>query len=516
MPEMSKRPSWFVAVLGLLCLAGVALELYATREGLAVRGDSLRYVMGARNLVAGLGFSRLSGGGEVFPETGFAPLLTFVLAAFGLLGVDPYAGSRLLNALLFGGTLFMIGAMIAMASRSKAVGLLGCLLVLSAPNVFEWHAWLMSEALFIFLTVLAIYALVVHVQTGRTGLLFVGAFAAGAASLARYVGVSLAPVGALVILLWGRGTWKERAGRAAVFGSLAILPFILWMARNAVAGGEGVANREVRYHPFRPEMLRLLLYEPTSWLLPESVILPRTVRGGLSLLMLVAGPALFLLEARRWGGRAAIREERAVLPVLLLILIPLYVAILVLNSLFLDAGTTLGAVLRYLTPLFVLVVLLEFTTYPRGLPAGRLRRPLGALLSILLALLLVTNLQTTVALAQRGASGLGFPRAEGEWAELAAVLSLQQTNEPILTDNPEWVYYLTDRPAYAMPIKFDPYRQAFREDFAQQVDLARERLANGAVLVVFGEPSEEEAEVVELLAVPTLQVYSGAVVYGFR
>jgi 4-amino-4-deoxy-L-arabinose transferase-like glycosyltransferase len=511
---MSRRLSWFVTILVLLCLAGIALELYAMRDGLAVRGDSVRYVMGARNLIAGLGFSRLSGGGEVFPETGFAPLLTFVLAAFGLLGADLYDASRLLNAVLFGGSLFMVGALIAMASRSKGIGLLGCLLVLSAPNVVEWHAYLMSEALFIFLTLLAIYALVVHVQSGRTELLFVAAFAAGAASLARYVGVSLAPAGALAIMLWGRGSLKERAGRAALFGTLAVLPFVLWMARNAMVGGEGVANREFRYHPFRPEMLRTLLFEPTSWLLPESVILPRTLRGGLSLLLLLAGPALFLLEARRWGGRTGIRAERAVLPVLLMILIPLYVAILVVNSLFLDAGTTLGAVLRYLTPLYVLAVLLELTTYPRGLPAGRLRRPLGALLLAALVLVLLVNLQTTRAFAQRASSDLGFPRIEGEWADLAAVLSAQGPDEPILTDNPEWVYYLIDRPAYAMPIKYDPYRQAFREDFPQQIELARQRLAKGAVLVVFGEPSEEEAEVLRLLEVGLLHEYAGAAVFG--
>jgi hypothetical protein len=173
---------WFLAGLVGLCLAGVALELYATRSGPAVRGDSVRYVMGARNILAGNGFSRLSGGGEVFPETGFAPLLSFVLTGFGLAGIDMYAGARVMNALLFGGSIFLAGTLIAMASRSRWIGLLGALLVLSAPNVFEWHAWLMSEALFIFLLLLSIYGLVMHIQTGRPGFLVL----APAAGAARY------------------------------------------------------------------------------------------------------------------------------------------------------------------------------------------------------------------------------------------------------------------------------------------------------------------------------------------
>jgi hypothetical protein len=122
---MKRRPSWFLVALLLLSVAGFALELYVMRTGPGVRGDSVRYVMGARNLLAGNGFSRLSGGGEVFPETGFAPMLSFALAGFGLASVDMYAGVRILNALLFAASIFLGGKLIADASRSAGVGLLG-------------------------------------------------------------------------------------------------------------------------------------------------------------------------------------------------------------------------------------------------------------------------------------------------------------------------------------------------------------------------------------------------------
>jgi 4-amino-4-deoxy-L-arabinose transferase-like glycosyltransferase len=514
---MKSRRVWFLGGLVALCLAGVALELYATRSGPAIRGDSVRYVMGARNILAGNGFSRLSGGGEVFPETGFAPLLSFALTALGLAGIDMYAGARVMNALLFGGSLFLVGTLISLATHSRWLGLLGVILVLLAPNVFEWHAWVMSEALFIFLLLLSVYGLVMHIESGGPGFLALAALAAGAASLARYVGVSLVPAGAAAILLWGHGRWKDRAGRAAIFALLACLPFALWMVRNVTVGGAGLANRQVRYHPFRPEMLRVLLFEPTTWVIPEFAVLPRTVRGALSLLLLLGGPILFLLQVRRWRtrGSAGIREEQAVLPLTLLLLIPAYLAVLAFNSLFLDAATTYTGVLRYLTPLFVLVVLLEVTTYARGFPAGRQRRPVAALLTVLLVLLLSTNAQATMALARISAAQLGFPPVEGEWADLAARLKGQGPDEPILTDNPEMIYYLTGRPAYTMPIKYDPYQQAFRQDFAEQIELARERLEGGAVLVVFGAPSEEEAEVIGRLGVEPLHSYEGSAVYGY-
>jgi 4-amino-4-deoxy-L-arabinose transferase-like glycosyltransferase len=375
---VKRRRRWLV-VLVLLAAAGIALQLAATRRGIGIRGDSVRYVMGARNLLAGNGFSRLSGGGEVFPETGFAPLLSFVLAGFGIVGVDMYAGARIMNALLFGGSIYLVGTLIAAAARSSWAGVLGAGIVLLTPNVVTWHAWLMSEALFIFLTLLSLHALVIHINTGKTGPLYLGALAAGLAGLARYVGISLVPVGGIGIYLWAAGTRRERLAHAATFCLLAAAPFILWMLRNQAVGGAGLANREIRLHGFRPEALRVFLFEPTAWVIPRSLVVSRLLRAAIALVLLGIGPAIFLWEELRATSltQAGRKEGGAVLPWLLLILIPGYVGVLILNSLFLDAGTTYDGILRYLAPLFVLVVMLELSVVPRILAARRVRRPLA-------------------------------------------------------------------------------------------------------------------------------------------
>jgi hypothetical protein len=329
------------------------------------------------------------------------------------------------------------------------------------------------------------------------------------------VGVSLVAAGALAIFVWGEGRPRDRLGRAALFGVLAALPFVLWMTRNLTVGGPGLANREVRYHPFQPDTLRVMLFEPTRWIIPDEVVLPRILRGGLALVLFLGGPALFLWRARTWRGPSAIRQEKAVLPLLLMMLVPLYIAILIVNSLLLDAGTTYGAILRYLTPLFVVVVILEVTTYVRGLPTGRWRRPTTAVLAIITALVLVAGMVGTSALARQSSAQMGFTTIRTTWSDLAARLSAQGPAQPILSENPEMVYFLIGRPAYAMPIKFDQYRQVFREDFAQQLELAGDRLKAGAILVVFGDPSDEQAEVIRLLGVTPLQTFEGAVVYGY-
>jgi hypothetical protein len=374
--------------------------------------------------------------------------------------------------------------------------------------------WLMSEALFIFLTLAALAALVAYLRTDRWPLLVVSAVAAGLASLTRYVGVSLVPVGVLGILLWGAGPRRDRIARAATFGLMAALPFVLWMIRNQVVGGAGLANRQVRFHPFRPDAIRLFLFEPTTWVLPATVILPRVFRGALALAALAAGPALFLRRAaRRAPGTQPAGADGHVLPWLLFILIPCYVGVLALNSLFLDAATTHDGILRYLTPLFVLLVLLELTTYAVAFPEGRARWALAAVVSIWLVVALGTNTYETVTLARESTYSIGFTRIRDEMTDLAADLTLAPT---VISDNPEMVYYLTDRPAYMIPIKYDDYQQAFREDFPEQIELARDRLAAGAVLVVFGEPSAEEGRSIGSDRRSAACAPTDVVVYGFQ
>jgi len=275
-----------------------------------------------------------------------------------------------------------------------------------------------------------------------------------------------------------------------------------------------LANRELRFHAFRPDALRVFLFEPTTWVIPASLVLPRIIRGGLALVALAVGPVVLLVQALRRRSITGPGETRgeAVLPFLLLLLIPLYVAVLAFNSLFLDAGTTLDGILRYLTPLYVLLVILELTAYAAIFPSRRLRWPALLVAGTWLAASLTTNTQETLAFARASTAEMGFTRIRAEWQDLAAELKVAPT---IITDNPEMVYYLIDQPAYMMPIKFDQYQLLFRTDYRQQIDLARNRLHAGAVLVVFGEPSAEEAEAIDLLDVTALRSFEGATIYGY-
>jgi hypothetical protein len=70
-----------VLLLVLIAVAAGSLVGANTRWGVGLRGDSYAYISGARNLAAGLGYSRISGGGEVRPITHFPPLFSLLLAS---------------------------------------------------------------------------------------------------------------------------------------------------------------------------------------------------------------------------------------------------------------------------------------------------------------------------------------------------------------------------------------------------------------------------------------------------
>jgi hypothetical protein len=197
-----------------------------------------------------------------------------------------------------------------------------------------------------------------------------------------------------------------------------------------------------------------------------------------------------------------------------MLLVPSYLGVLVVNALFLDAGTTQSGILRYLTPLFLLLLMLEVSTYAWICFQARSSRMVAGLATAAIAALIVLNVSETAALAKRPISEIGFAGRLAEWDGLVSTLSSAEA--PIISDNPEMVYYLIDRPAYMIPIKFDLYQQEFRQDYPEQIELARERLAGGSVLVVFGAPSEEEAETIQRLGVMALHTYPDAVVYGLE
>jgi hypothetical protein len=127
--------SGLYAGLLALALAGLLAQRYATVWGAGISPDSTQYVEGARSLLRGEGVSSPDGGGTPRPITLWPPLMSIVLAAPGLVGVEPAEAGRGLTGLLFAANIFLVGHIIARCDRRRFGGnWLGAALVLPPPR----------------------------------------------------------------------------------------------------------------------------------------------------------------------------------------------------------------------------------------------------------------------------------------------------------------------------------------------------------------------------------------------
>ncbi len=504
---------WLISVIGLASL-GVLLILFHTRNGPGVTGDSVHYVMGAENLLAGRGYARTAGGGEAVPITGFPPGYSGVLAGVGLFGEDLFQGGRILNSILFGATVLVVGLLIFRYTRSVVASLIGSALILLSEDLIHVYSWVMSEGLFIFLMLLAVLVLVSFLDKGGLGKLMLAAAILAIATLTRYAGMALVGAAALSIVLLGRDKLDRRLRDAVILGVIGILPLLLWLGGGSSEGGS-FANRILAFHPMSNELVVTLLGTANAWFFPLQFGVSRYLRGSLSLAITLFVPLLFVIKA---GGE--IRNPRRSapdfwpLPWLLLIFAPMYLIALAVNTTFLDASTTPSGAARYLSPLFVIGVVSMVSMIFRLSRRTRGSSMRYAIPLVAAAFIIATYALRAVAFVSNPGSAFRYTDVKREIPEVVAELEDIGASRILFSNDIEMVYAIAGTPAYALPIKYDHYVQEERSDFQEQVEFTRGKLKDGAVVVFFGSPGEVEIEILDLLDVVPVKWYPRATFYA--
>lgn len=512
----SGRSLW---LLGLLALLGGLLILHQTRFGPGASGDSTSYLMGAENLLAGDGFSRYSGGYEVKPITGFPPMYSFVLTPWPLFGLELVEAARFLNALFLAGSLLLVGYLVLCYTQSLVAAGLAQMLILSRDAIFGWHTWVMSEPLYIFLSLLVVFSFVWYLDQGARWGLVVGGLLVSAATLTRYVGGSLWIAGVASILLLRDTPLQRRLVDAGVFSAGSLLPVGLWLLRNERMAGT-LVNRVVSLRSVEPALVRLFLADLSSWFVPHEVPLPTTLRALLALVIMLGLGLLILI---RW-----IRSERTSSNLLVLeptggrryrglvwvlvAAIGSYLAAIAVNSLLLDASTTPGAVPRYLAPAYVLTVMLGSTVASDVSRDSSARLPF-ILLASYAFILFALNARVTSNRLLDPVDSLGYMGHKLDWQEVVQQLDGIPDDEAILSNNPEQVYILAGRPAYVRPISYDHYQESAREDYDRQLRWARDIMKEGAVFVAFRPVEGDDQAFIQFAGLEAYHEFPEAVFY---
>jgi len=515
---MKLNRSVWIALFALLVIAlvGMGMVMYQTRVGPNAGGDSIRYVMTAANLGDGHGYTRTSGGGEYIPETGFPPFFSLVLAVVGIVSSDLFAVSRWMNAILFGLNIFLVGFLIYRNTHSPWPSLIGASLVMVTRYQVVIHSSVMSEGLFILLMLITLYGLSWYLDTYRYSILITTAIFVAFATLTRYVGFALLATGAAGLLLLSSTSWKRRASDIALFCALSFLPVLLWLRRNSSVGGS-MTNRQWIYHPMRPEVLQGYITVVANWVVPPIFVFTYRLRLVLVAVTGFLGPGIYLFRRIKpvWKTRELDRRQFFSLPWLLMMFMAGYLGVLIINSTFLDAATTSGAPARYMSPLYVTFIVLIVLTIYWNVVESPVSKIINILALLLAVFVVIFKAQPTLELLRDPEPNLGYRGFGVSFPYLLDALEEIDPSRTLMTNNPELLYALIERPAYMWPIYYDAYQLTYNEDFDKAVDSARELMKSGGVFVVFGKPEEYEMRIVGLLELEPLTITDVAIIYSY-
>ncbi len=262
MPAINK--SFPIIYLILLSIAGAAAIIAATPYGIGIYPDSAMYLLTARNLLQGHGWTI-----DGIAVTIFPPLYPALLALSGFFHSDPVDGSRWIQSVLWAWNIFWTGIItFKLTGKSLAASLFAAIAMLGAVDMIAYHSIALSDGLFLFFTLPALFALCTYLREGRNLYLFISALLFALGSLTRYVGFAWVVGGTLGILLFDR--LERKLKDSLLFVGISCLPGIIWAIRNI--SYETMMGRGFDIHPFWGKAeAASLLHTINAWFFQWSV-----------------------------------------------------------------------------------------------------------------------------------------------------------------------------------------------------------------------------------------------------
>jgi hypothetical protein len=493
---------WLFAALTVV---GTAIGLFITRHGVAITDDSHTYIGAARNLADGKGFtvpysnvldnySPLQAAqfhGKV-PLLLFPPFFSVLLAPFERVGIASTDALRLLNPLMLGASLGLLGLLAYRMTRSIPLAVAGAVLAMHA-YVLQLFGFVQSEPLYFVLSLLALLLLTSYLESGRRNLLVGFAVAAALACLTRVVGISLVAAGAIALVAWSPGPIRRRLVRAATVAAASVIPLVVFLVYGSLAAGPG--HRPIGWHPPSRGDYRAALSTI------DRLLVPLDPFGALSASdRLLAGLALAVVVvvviALAWGGGRAENvpdspghaepANRFVLPVLAIYL-GCYLAELVATRTVTYASSVFqfgGRLLIPAQPIAWLVVLGVVARFARNrLRPATARRVLGA---VGVLAIVVAGIQ----LARASDIVFGWPDGPGVNPPVAASPTLEllrryPTGTLVVTNDPGHAWFDDGIDAVSLPAATVPLSEEPNGDINREISQLRSLLRARDGLVVY-------------------------------
>jgi 4-amino-4-deoxy-L-arabinose transferase-like glycosyltransferase len=477
-----------IILFALFLILGAVVILYNTPWGIGVVDDSVFYLSSAENFLEGKGFSWPIGGGELKPLTHYPPLFPFVLAGLGWLKLDMVFAVRALIALIFGANLALIGHLVHRLTGSWKAGLSASSIALLSPILIDVHLLAMTEPLMLLLLLLALIILFEHFEKGGTRSLILMGCLTGLICITRYAGLAFLGAGAVTLIFLGRGDRMLRLANGIRFSIIGAVPLLAWYIRNILLTGSA-ANREFLYHRITDTQLKQLGSSISVWLFSENAVFGVRFIASLSFVLFLSVMFIWRVNREREsdGWSSALRSDQWRPISALLIYAIIYCVFLFFSLSFVDASTRLDN--RILAPLYLLAFLIVFILLYRLQGFTPNLKFVSILLAAIWSLMFVSYaLRGTGILRQMAEDGRGFTGRM--WQEMEVLEKLKEVPDDFLLYSTEALplYFLTGRPAYWVPEKFNPLTSREIEDYQDGLELMRTRLEQpNSALIIFTE-----------------------------
>ena len=486
---MRDRSAVGIALVFATIAAGLSLWAASPYPGATV--DSGEYLAVADGLANGHGLSmpyvsydesfRILEPGDRVQMTQFPPLYPTALAAIHrVTGFDLLDSAAVLGSACFFLTVLLACLMVWDIGRDeRLVALVGLLLL--ASQLVTLHAMVWSEAPMILALTCALFLTQRAIRTGDTRFLVGASVCAIAASMTRYVGISVAISIGLVSL--GRFS-RYRAGALVL---LSFIPIAAWFVRNAIVSG-AVSEKTFAWHPPTGKHFVQGAQAIGGWMVPGAI--PAGIAG-----------ALVALAVLVWGVRKLSSNGTPLPPALrtCALFTGGYLAVVLLSRTFLDQNIPFDP--RILAPLQVLAIVSVCVAIAQQ-RAGRKK-------AIVIAIVLVAGVSVVRGIYSaaefRRLPVAGYTGEAWRGSETLAYVDSLPGSVAIVTNTPDPIWIWHRRASHFLPPRSSLYSGEANENYSQQLQDLREAVSCGeAEVVYFDQPTRKPARSIDPVIVDEL------------
>ena len=503
-----------IGVLALLGIFAAGIAHWCMSSDIGVTPDSLVYLSAADRLVEGKGLTPIGyhyapaiPSGR--PLVSFPPAYPLLLASTSLFTSDRLAGAKYIHSFLFAASVFLLGLIIYISSRSIWLALCAMGLFQTSFPLLSIYTMARAEPLFMFFLLSTLLGVVFYIRKAQLWLLLVCGSTAAAALMTRYAALTILLPLVLMVLIQ-KGPSRESFKRAVLVGGVALLPLVAWVIRNRLVAGSST-GRSLDFHFIGT--VEVKTFVDSLMLLLTPYALPNLVK---LLVLTIAAVVVVWALWMRFRGQTAIANR--CIRFFSAVMVVTYVIFLAAYNSFANPAVDLGP--RVALPVYVFGMILVFSLVEWESAVGK-RRTLSWCVILLSVVLFSVNMRPAVYWAShRHREGEGFTSRAWRDSETVKFLKALPSQIAVSSNAADACYLFTKREALRLPAKYDPTGARVNTDFTAQIAALRDDLNNNHTLVIYFDkitwrwylPDRNELE--ESHELPVLTRLTDGVIYG--